>query len=61
MDYNVMIFEECQRCKQFETDHKFKHCSFTMTNLGNGEAIQEFECSRCKFKWSRKYEGRNNI
>jgi len=56
-----MIFEECQRCKQFETDHKFKHCSFTLTNLGDGKAIQEFECSRCKFKWSRKYEGRNNI
>ncbi len=55
-----MIFEECQKCKQFESDHSFKHCSFTMTNLGDGKALQEFECSRCKFKWDRKYESSSN-
>lgn len=55
-----MIFEECQKCKQFEDDHVFKNVSFTMTNLGNGKALQEFECSRCKFKWERKYESSTN-
>ena len=60
MEYNVMIFEECQRCKQFEPDHSFKHCSFTMTRLGDGKALQEFECSKCKFKWERIYESSSN-
>ena len=60
MDYHVMAFEECSRCKQFEPDHNFKHCSFTMTKLKNGSVLQEFECSRCEFKWERKYENSTN-
>ena len=56
MEYHVIIFEECPRCKQFESDHKFKNCSFTMSSLVDGRAIQEFECSRCSFTWSRIYE-----
>ena len=51
-----MMFEECQKCKQFEEDHVFKHCSFTVTNLEDGTVLQEFQCSRCQFKWERKYE-----
>ena len=55
-----MIFEECPRCNQFEEDHKFKHCGFTMTKLDDGTTLQEFECSRCQFKWERKYESSSN-
>ena len=60
MEYNVMIIEECSRCKQFESDHKFKNCSFTITGLDDGKVIQEFECSRCNFKWERIYESSTN-
>ena len=60
MDYHVMANEECQRCKQFEPDHKFKHCSFTVTSLENGNALQEFECTKCNFKWERIYESSSN-
>jgi hypothetical protein len=49
MDYDVMVFEECPRCKQFESDHKFLNCGFTMTRLNSGTVKQEFECSRFKF------------
>ena len=55
MDYHVMANDECQRCKQFEPEHSFKYCSFTVTSLENGNALQEFECSKCKFKWERIY------
>lgn len=51
-----MAFEECQKCKQFEEDHIFKNCGFTITKLEDGTVLQEFECSRCEFKWERKYE-----
>ena len=60
MDYHVMANEECQRCKQFEPEHSFKHCSFTVSRLENGNALQEFECSKCKFKWERIYESSSN-
>ncbi len=60
MEYHVMAFEECPRCSQFETDHKFRNCGFTMTTLGGGNTLQEFECSRCQFKWERKYESSSN-
>ncbi len=55
-----MANEECQRCKQFETDHKFKHCSFSVSRLENGNTLQEFECARCQFKWERIYESSTN-
>ena len=58
MDYDVMVFEECPRCKQYESDHKFLNCGFTMTKLDDGTVKQEFECSRCKFKWENLYENR---
>ncbi len=60
MEYHVMGFEECPRCKQFEPDHKFKNCSFTMTRLKDGSALQEFNCSRCQFKWDKTYESSSN-
>ena len=60
MEYHVMAFEECPRCKQFEPDHKFKNCSFTMTRLKDGSALQEFNCSRCQFKWDKTYESSSN-
>ena len=60
MDYHVMANEECQRCKQFETDHKFKHCSFSVSRLENGNTLQEFECARCQFKWEGIYESSTN-
>ena len=55
-----MAFEECPRCKQFESDHKFRNCSFTVSKLDDGTVLQEFECSRCEFKWERKYENSTN-
>jgi transposase-like protein len=60
MEYDVMVFEECPRCKQFESDHNFLNCGFTMTKLDDGTVKQEFECSRCGFKWERKYENRSD-
>ena len=60
MDYHVMTFEECPRCKQFESDHKFRNCGFTVSKLDDGTVLQEFECSRCEFKWERKYENSTN-
>ena len=55
MDYSILFFEECKRCKQFEPDHIFKHCSFCVTHKEDGTAVQEFECSRCSFKWEKIY------
>ena len=55
-----MAFEECPRCKQFESDHKFRNCGFTVSKLDDGTVLQEFECSRCKFKWEKHYENRSD-
>ena len=60
MDYHVMLFEECPRCKQFESDYKFKQCSFSVSTLKDGTVLQEFQCTKCEFKWERKYESRSN-
>ena len=60
MEYDIMIFQECPRCDQFEHDHVFMNCGFSMTKLQDGTVLQEFECSRCGFKWERKYENRSN-
>lgn len=51
-----MGVEECPRCKQFESDYKFRHCSYTVENDEDGKVIQIFECSRCNFKWEKKYK-----
>jgi hypothetical protein len=53
-DYNVLILEECQKCKQFEPDFKFKNCSFSLEYIDK-DVIQTFECTRCKCTWTRKY------
>ena len=55
-----MAFEECPRCKQFEEKHYFKNCGFTVSRFDDGTILQEFECSRCEFKWERKYESCSN-
>ena len=60
MDYDVLGFEECTRCRQFEPDHFFKNCGFTVSRLDDGTVLQEFECSRCNFKWETKYENRSD-
>ena len=54
MKYDIGIFEECQRCKQFERIYKFKNCSFSLEYIDK-EIIQTFECTKCKFTWTRKY------
>ena len=53
-DYNVLVFEECQRCKQFEQNYKFKNCGFDVECKDN-ITIQTFECTKCNFNWTRKY------
>ena len=53
-DYNVLVFEECQRCKQFERNYKFKNCSYILEYIDK-EVIQTFECTKCNFNWTRKY------
>ena len=54
-DYNVMIFQECPRCKEHEPDHAFTNCGFGVEKR-DGKTIQVFECTRCKHKWEIKYE-----
>ena len=54
MNYDIVIFEECQRCKQFERNYKFKNCSFILEYIDK-EIIQIFECTKCNFNWTRKY------
>lgn len=54
-DYNVMIFQECPRCKEHEPDHAFTNCGFEVTRKDN-ITIQIFECTRCNHKWEIKYK-----
>ena len=54
MNYDIVIFEECQRCKQFERNYKFKNCSYILEYIDK-EVIQTFECTKCNFNWTRKY------
>ena len=55
MNYDVVIFEECQKCKEFARNYKFKGgCSFDLEYIDK-EAIQTFECISCNFTWTRKY------
>ena len=53
-DYNIMAMEECPRCKEHEPDHAFTNCSYDVEHI-DGIATQTFECTRCHFKWTRKY------
>ena len=52
----IIVFEECSRCRQFQPDHDFKHCSFSIEHQEDGTLLQEFECTRCGFKWEKIYE-----
>ena len=58
MNYDVVIFEDCQRCMQFKPNYvkytDFKHCSFDLEYIDK-EVIQTFECFKCSFTWTRKY------
>ncbi len=54
-DYHVMFFEECPKCKEYEEDHKFTNCGFTVDRKSDGKIVQSFECTRCKHKWERMY------
>jgi hypothetical protein len=55
MDYSIMFFDECARCRQFEPDHVHKNCSFDIERI-DGIAIQTFECTRCQFKWKKELD-----
>ena len=55
MDYSIMFFDECARCRQFEPDHAHKNCSFDIERI-DGIAIQTFECTRCQFKWKKELD-----
>jgi len=54
-DYNVLMFQECPRCKEFEPDHAFVNCSFS-TEKRNNKTIQVFECTRCKHNWEYSFK-----
>ena len=58
MNYDIVIFEECQKCKQFERNYvkytSFKNCSYSLEYIDK-EVIQTFECTKCNFIWIRKY------
>jgi hypothetical protein len=55
MDYSIMFFDECARCRQFDPDHEHKNCSFSVERIDN-IAIQTFECTRCHFKWTKEID-----
>ena len=55
MDYSILWMEQCERCKQFEPDHKFKSCGYSVSTKEDGTVLQEFECTRCNFKWEKTY------
>ena len=50
-----MFFEECPKCKEYEEDHNFTNCGFTVDRKSDGKIVQSFECTRCKHKWERMY------
>ena len=52
--YDVLVLEECQKCKQFEPNYKFKNCGFSIENIDK-TIIQTFDFTKCNFTWTRKY------
>ena len=60
MEYTVLFFNECARCRQFEPDHNHKNCSFSIDRTGEN-VIQQFECTRCKFKWTKEINNEDSI
>jgi hypothetical protein len=55
-DYNILMFQECPKCKEYEPDYVFTDCSFDVKHGSDGKAIQVFECTRCHYKWEKKYK-----
>ena len=55
MNYSIMFFDECARCRQFEPDHAHKNCSFDVERI-DGITIQTFECTRCHFTWKKEID-----
>jgi len=55
-NYNILIFQECPRCKEHEPEYAFTNCSFDVERGLDGKAIQIFECTRCSHKWEKKYK-----
>ena len=60
-DYSVLFFEECARCRQFDTNYKHRGCAFDIIKE-EGKTIQVYECSKCSFKWTKEfiYESSSN-
>ena len=58
MNYDMVVFEECQKCKQFDPNYvkftSFKNCGFSIEHIDK-TTIQTFECTKCNFTWIRKY------
>ena len=54
-DYNVMIFQECPKCKDHEPESAFTNCSFGVERI-DGKSVQMFECGRCKYRWEIKHK-----
>ncbi len=55
-DYNILMFQECPRCKVHEPNYAFTNCSFDIERGSDGKAKQIFECTRCHHKWEKKYK-----
>ena len=60
MEYTVLFFNECTRCKQFESNYKFRNCGFDIVKK-DGITRQIFECTRCKFKWTKELHNEDSI
>ena len=58
MNYDMVVFEECQKCKQFDPNYvkftSFRNCGFSIEHIDK-TTIQTFECTKCNFTWTRKY------
>jgi hypothetical protein len=55
VEYHVMTFQECPKCKEFEPSRTFNSCSFTVVK-NTDKTVQVFECPRCKYKWEKIYK-----
>ena len=53
MEYHVMSFEECPKCKAYEDNHRFRNCGFSIDQKLDGTVIQNFECTRCNHTWEK--------
>ena len=53
-NYTVLFFENCERCRQFEPNYKFRNCGFEIIRQED-RTIQVFECSKCKFTWTKEF------